>query len=1625
MQAGNQAIKILHLEDYPDDAVLVQRALAGDGLAVEIHCMSTPAEYEAALRATAEHGHLHLILADYALPAFAGVDALALAQEWCPAVPFIFVTGQLGEERAIETLKRGATDYVLKSHLERLGPAVRRALREADERARRERAEAMAVAEREWLRVTLASIGDAVIATDMTGHVTFMNQVAEAVSGWPQAEAVGQPIERVFHIVNEETRALVESPVVRVLRDGAVVGLANHTVLLRRDGGQTAIDDSGAPIRDDQDRLVGVVLVFRDITERREAEAGRQASDQRFRTLVLATAAVVWTTDGQGQFVAPQESWAAYTGQPWEAHRGMGWLEMIHPDDRAAVAAQWAAAVAAKKPYEGHGRLWNAKDREYCHYEVRAAPLFNRDGSVREWIGTIMDVNERELARAAARESEGRFRIMADTAPVLIWMADPDGRLAYFNRTWLEFTGRGLEQELGDGWAAGIHADDFDRCVAVYQEAVRTHQHFQQEYRLRRHDGAYRWMLDTGVPRFEQDGRFAGLVGSCIDIHERRAADKALRTRARQQAAVADLGQRALAGLELPALLDRAAQLVTDTLEVEFCKILELLPGGQALRLAAGVGWRPGLVGQYVAGAGRESQAGFTLMSDEPVVVADLTRETRFSGPPLLVEHGVMSGVSVIIRGPGEAWGVLGAHTGQQRNFGADDIAFLQSVANVLAEAITRAQAEAALRVSRDQIVAILQGVAEGVTVQERRGALVYANDAAARLVGYPSAQALVAASQGEIMGKFAVFDEQGRLFPLDQLPGRRALLGEPDVNTLLRYRILATGEELWSQVHARAIFDAAGRVQMAVSIFHDVTDLKRAELTQRLLADAGELLAADMNPESLLEGLARLAVPQTVVPGSSTVVPGSGTGMVTPGSGTGAGSEVPGFSTVVPGSGTGMVTPGSGTGVVTPGSGTGMVTPGSGMVTPGSGTGVVTPGSGMVTPGSGTGAGAGAGTGLADYCLVYQVEPDGQVRSASYVHADPAQSDLLRAYVEARRTVPDETARQVSEALLRQEPLLLSHLDRAAIMNKLPPEQQHVAPFVPHSVILAPLVARGRIQGVLAFARTVTAQPYQDSDLAVAQELARRAALAVDNSRLYAEAQNLNAELEARVQMRTEELNVTLEQLRAANAGLEVEIAERQAAEDKFRKLLQAAPDATIIVDAQGKVVLANSGAETLFGYTAGELVGQPVERLLPRRQYVLHPQARPMGQGLELFGRHRDGREFPVEISLSPLQTPDGLLVTSAIRDISDRQRADELLRQSERQLAQAQQIAQVGSWRWDIAADTFTGSEVLHRIYGFDRQSFPGNYAGFVEHVHPDDREAWRAITAAARRAGLPFEHEHRIVRADGQVRHIYSRGEVLRDADGQAVAITGISQDITDRKHIEKELRASQEQLRQLSSYLQAAREEERARISREIHDELGGALTGLKMEVARLAKKPDGLTQAELQTRSRSMSALIDGTVQTVRRIATDLRPGILDDFGLAAAIEWQLQEFGARAGLEYDYQSTVDQIELDPNSSTALFRLFQETLTNVARHAQATRVTARLEATPTDLILEVRDNGRGITPAEIDNAQSLGLLGMRERVHLLAGDLSISGAPGQGTTVLIKVPLNPWRAGATDGPAAP
>jgi signal transduction histidine kinase len=230
----------------------------------------------------------------------------------------------------------------------------------------------------------------------------------------------------------------------------------------------------------------------------------------------------------------------------------------------------------------------------------------------------------------------------------------------------------------------------------------------------------------------------------------------------------------------------------------------------------------------------------------------------------------------------------------------------------------------------------------------------------------------------------------------------------------------------------------------------------------------------------------------------------------------------------------------------------------------------------------------------------------------------------------------------------------------------------------------------------------------------------------------------------------------------------------------------------------------------------------------------------------------------------------------------------------------------------------------------------------------------------------------------------------------------------------KKEIERQLFLSSRQLRALSARLQSIREEERTRIAREIHDELGQTLTGLRLDIAYLEGKLKLYGEIDkdlLKSQLESMISLVDSSIQNVRRIATELRPQVLDDLGLIPALEWQTAEFQSRTKINCTLKTNVEDIQIDPDRSTALFRILQESLTNVARHSNASEVNVELQATGNNLILTVADNGKGIAEMNIPSLKSLGLLGMRERAHMLGGMLNIKGLPGQGTIVSVELPI--------------
>ncbi|MEW6297460.1 MAG: PAS domain S-box protein, partial [Thermodesulfobacteriota bacterium] len=277
------------------------------------------------------------------------------------------------------------------------------------------RAEAAERAQRQYFETTLASIGDAVIVTDAAGRVTFLNPVAQTLTGWTADEARGRPLAEIFHIVNEETRRPVDNPVEKVLLEDVVAGLANHTVLLARDGTEYPIDDSAAPIRDAQGQLLGVVLVFRDITERRRAEAALRESEQRWRTLAETLPALVWVARPDAFVEYCNQRWSDYTGLPAEQLTGWGWQAVWHPDDVPAGRTRWLEAVRTGQPYEYEARLRRA-DGSFRWHLIRAVPLQDSDGQGRRWLGTMVDIEEQKRSAAELRRSNAELQQFAYVA---------------------------------------------------------------------------------------------------------------------------------------------------------------------------------------------------------------------------------------------------------------------------------------------------------------------------------------------------------------------------------------------------------------------------------------------------------------------------------------------------------------------------------------------------------------------------------------------------------------------------------------------------------------------------------------------------------------------------------------------------------------------------------------------------------------------------------------------------------------------------------------------------------------------------------------------------------------------------------------------------------------------------------------------------------------------------------------------------------------------------------------------------------------------------------------------------------------------------------------------------------
>ena len=390
------------------------------------------------------------------------------------------------------------------------------------------------------------------------------------------------------------------------------------------------------------------------------------------------------------------------------------------------------------------------------------------------------------------------------------------------------------------------------------------------------------------------------------------------------------------------------------------------------------------------------------------------------------------------------------------------------------------------------------------------------------------------------------------------------------------------------------------------------------------------------------------------------------------------------------------------------------------------------------------------------------------------------------------------------------------------------------------------------------------------------------------------------------------------------------------------------------------------------------------------------------------------RDGSTYPVELRLyRPAAGRHSRAVYVAIgRDLTERHEAARALRLSEARFRAIVSNTPGLVYQFQRQPDGAIGfpylSEGCQALLGIGAERLQTDAAQFMALILPEDRASYTASMLMSATDKTSWNWEGRIwIEQWKDIKWINLRA-TPRALPDDSVQWEGIMTNITQSKLEEEEVRRSRAQLAELSAHVQTVKEQERMRIAREIHDDLGGNLTAIKMALALLARRLTG--EPNLIEKAEYLDSLVDRTIESVHRIAGDLRPSILD-FGLVAAIEWQAKEFEKQLGIPCDVVAGRKDIKLDSDQATALFRIFQEALTNIGKHAGASRVRVELVRGTRNVRLEIADNGRGIGAEDRFKPRSFGIRGMAERASALGGDLTVSNGDGGGSVVSVRVPL--------------
>lgn len=815
--------------------------------------------------------------------------------------------------------------------------------------------------ERELLHVTLRSIGDGVIVTDQQAKISFLNPVAEQLTGWTQGDAEGKPLVNVFVIVNEETRASVDNPAMRALSEGVIVGLANHTVLINRSGVEHPIDDSAAPIRNHQGDITGAVLIFRDVTKRRNQERQLIESEKQFRQLADSIPLLCWMANPDGHIFWYNERWYDYTGTTLNQMQGWGWQSVHDPAVLPLVLTRWNESIATISPFEMTFPL-RGSDGTFRKFLTRAVPIFDNDGKLTRWFGTNTDIDETTRAQEALIESEQRFRLATEAVVGVVYECDLKTGHVLRSSGLKQLTGYSPEEAEPTiaWWSARVTAADIATADDRFKLAVDSNaKYIENEYTIRHRDGSLRVVWDRAVLVRDEHNTVVKLIGSTIDVTDRMRAEREARD-ARDRLALA-LSAGGIGTWDWDVQNDRMRP------DESFLRIFGIEDASQ----------KDDTLDRFAK----------RIHPQDQDRVRNAVSRVLHSGGAYEEEY------RVVLPDGNERWIVARGRV--EKNTGDLPVRFPGVVIDVTEKKLADQQ----LRFQSDLTKSIMDNATTAIFMMDSQSHCTLVNPAAEKMTGYT----LDELRGGPLHSFIHHHRSDGTRFPAEACPLDRALRDRAEVREHHDVFVRKNGEFFPVCCNARVIYKEDVAIGTVIEV-RDITIEAKAAQTAKFLVDASEILASVQDLKSTLNQIASHAVSY-----------------------------------------------------------------------------------------------------LCDWCVVDLLDDDREIKRVASAHADQQKEKLVR-LLQEQYPVTWDSPSLVVKVLRTGEPQLFGDIPEGLI-DSIAVDATHrelIKQLAPRSFMVLPLKIRGKTFGAIGFVRSDSAIPLTPDDLSLATELTRRAATAIDNAKLY-----------------------------------------------------------------------------------------------------------------------------------------------------------------------------------------------------------------------------------------------------------------------------------------------------------------------------------------------------------------------------------------------------------------------------------------------------------------------------------------------------------------------------------------